>query len=39
MRAEIFSGMMGPIMTALNNITYAIVVATGGIVIEPLSMS
>ena len=30
-RAEIFSGMMGPIMTALNNITYAIVVATGGI--------
>lgn len=30
-RAEIFSGMMGPIMTALNNITYAAVVATGGI--------
>lgn len=30
-RAEIFSGVMGPIMTALNNITYAIIVAAGGI--------
>lgn len=29
-RAEIFSGMIGPIMMALNNINYAIVVATGG---------
>lgn len=29
-RAEIFSGMMGPIMTALNSMTYAIVVAVGG---------
>ena len=30
-RAEIFSGAIGPIMTALNNITYAIVVAVGGV--------
>lgn len=30
-RAEIFSGMIGPIMMALNNMTYAIVVATGGL--------
>lgn len=30
-RAEIFSGAIGPIMTAINNMTYAIVVATGGI--------
>lgn len=30
-RAEIFSGAIGPIMTALNNMTYAIVVAVGGI--------
>lgn len=30
-RAEIFSGSIGPIMTALNNMTYAIVVAVGGI--------
>ena len=30
-RAEIFSGSIGPIMTAINNMTYAIVVATGGI--------
>ncbi len=30
-RAEIFSGAIGPIMTALNNITYAIVVAAGGV--------
>lgn len=29
-RAEIFSGAIGPIMTALNNMTYAIVVAVGG---------
>ncbi|WP_304508546.1 ABC transporter ATP-binding protein [Anaerotignum sp.] len=29
-RAEVFSGMIGPIMMALNNMTYAIVVATGG---------
>lgn len=29
-RAEIFSGMIGPIMMALNNMAYAIVVATGG---------
>lgn len=30
-RAEIFSGSIGPIMTALNNMTYAVVVAVGGI--------
>lgn len=30
-RAEIFSGSIGPIMTAINNMTYAIVVAVGGI--------
>ncbi|MGN1230453.1 MAG: ABC transporter ATP-binding protein, partial [Anaerotignum sp.] len=30
-RAEIFSGAIGPIMTAINNMTYAVVVATGGI--------
>lgn len=30
-RAEIFAGAMGPIMTALNNMTYAVVVALGGI--------
>ena len=30
-KAEIFSGSIGPIMTAINNMTYAIVVATGGI--------
>jgi ATP-binding cassette subfamily B protein len=30
-RAEIFSGMIGPIMMALNNVTYAIVVAGGGL--------
>lgn len=30
-RAEIFSGAIGPIMTAINNMTYAIVVAVGGI--------
>ena len=30
-RAEIFSGAIGPMMTALNNMTYAIVVAVGGI--------
>lgn len=30
-RAEIFSGIIGPIMMALNNITYAIIVAVGGI--------
>ncbi len=30
-RAEIFSGMIGPIMMALNNMTYAIVVAGGGL--------
>lgn len=30
-RAEIFSGMIGPIMMALNNMTYAVVVATGGL--------
>lgn len=30
-RAEIFSGAIGPIMTALNNITYAVVVAVGGV--------
>lgn len=29
--AEIFSGSIGPIMTALNNMTYAVVVAVGGI--------
>lgn len=32
-RAEIFSGAIGPIMTAINNMTYAIVVATGGILL------
>lgn len=30
-RAEIFSGSIGPVMTALNNMTYAVVVAVGGI--------
>ncbi|WP_458406773.1 ABC transporter ATP-binding protein [Anaerotignum sp.] len=30
-RAEIFSGSIGPIMTALNNMTYAVVVAVGGV--------
>ena len=30
-RAEVFSGSIGPIMTAINNMTYAIVVAVGGI--------
>ena len=30
-RAEMFSGSIGPIMTALNNMTYAVVVAVGGI--------
>lgn len=30
-RAEVFSGAIGPIMTAINNMTYAVVVATGGI--------
>ncbi len=30
-RAEIFAGAMGPMMTALNNMTYAVVVALGGI--------
>ncbi|NCC16475.1 MAG: ABC transporter ATP-binding protein [Clostridia bacterium] len=30
-RAEIFSGIIGPLMMALNNITYAIIVAVGGI--------
>jgi len=30
-KAEIFSGSIGPIMTALNNMTYAVVVAVGGI--------
>ncbi|KXL53202.1 putative ABC transporter ATP-binding protein [Anaerotignum neopropionicum] len=31
MRAEIFSGIVGPIMMALNNVTYAIVVVGGGL--------
>ena len=30
-RAEIFAGSIGPIMTALNNMTYAVVVVVGGI--------
>lgn len=30
-RAEVFSGSIGPIMTAINNMTYSIVVAVGGI--------
>ncbi len=30
-RAEIFSGLIGPIMMALNNISYAIIVAVGGL--------
>lgn len=30
-RAEIFSGSIGPIMTALNNMTYAVVVAVGAV--------
>lgn len=30
-KAEIFSGMIAPIMMALSNITYAFVVATGGV--------
>ena len=30
-RAEMFSGSIGPIMTAINNMTYAVVVAVGGI--------
>ena len=30
-RAEIFSGIIGPIMMALNNISYAIIVAAGGL--------
>jgi len=31
-RAEMFSGSIGPIMTAINNMTYAVVVAVGGII-------
>lgn len=31
LRAEYFSGSIGPIMTALNNMTYAVVVAVGAI--------
>ena len=30
-RAEMFSGSIGPIMTAINNINYAVIVAVGGI--------
>ena len=30
-KAEIFSGSIGPIMTALNNMIYAVVVAVGGV--------
>lgn len=29
-KAEIFSGSVGPIMTAMNNLTYTVVVAVGG---------
>ncbi len=31
-KAEIFSGSIGPIMTAINNMTYAVVVAVGAII-------
>ena len=30
-RAELFSGSIGPIMTAINNMNYAVIVAVGGI--------
>ena len=30
-RAELFSGFIGPIMTAINNMNYAVIVAVGGI--------